>query len=568
MKLSLPHKAFALFAIALPLVSLVGCRTTDSRIVALARDVPAHAATPAPQQAGPPIFVDVAESAGLHYRWQIAGKRPLNILQSIGNGCAFLDYDNDGFLDILLVGPKLALYKGDGKGHFTDVTAAVGLEKFSGHFLGCAVGDYDNDGYDDVYISGYRTGLLLHNEGGRRFRDATTEAGLKPQPWGSSASFADLDGDGRLDLYVCNYARFGPDTKPQLCDNHGIPSACGPRSYRPEYGVLYHNEGRGRFRDVTRAWHADKVSGYALGAAVADYDHSGQQSLAIANDQAPGDLLHRQGAALANVGQASGMAYSASGSVYGGMGIDWGDYDNDGKLDLVIATYQDQAKCVFHSEGRTFTEQSARLGLAPAIPYVTFGAKWLDFDNDGWLDLMLANGHVQDNVAEVNALWGGLKTGSYREPTQLFHNLKGARFDDVSARLGGNASRPIVGRGLALGDFDNDGRVDALVADSEGAPLLLHNVSAPVGHWLLFKLIGTGSNRDGIGALLTVEAAGRTLLRRCATDGSYLSASDKRVHVGLGRATRATVRVRWPDGKTQVYANIAADRIVTLREGD
>ena len=228
------------------------------------------------------VFQDVSEDAGLRYAWKVTASRPLNALQTIGNGCAFLDYDNDGNLDILLVGPSLALYKGDGKGHFTDVTTTLGLDRLRGQFLGCAVGDYDNDGYPDLYLSGYRTGLLLHNEQGKRFRDVTAAAGLKPQPWGTSAIFFDYDGDGALDLYVCNYLAFGPDTVPQLCEaGPTLKTACGPRWYGAEKGVLYRNLGQGRFADVTQASGAGNVSGKALGVAAADYNGSGHAACSL-----------------------------------------------------------------------------------------------------------------------------------------------------------------------------------------------------------------------------------------------------------------------------------------------
>ncbi len=513
-------------------------------------------------------FVDVAESAGLHYQWTIEGKRPLNILQTIGNGCAFLDYDNDGFLDILLVGPKLALYKGDGKGHFTDVTAATGLEKFSGHFLGCAVGDVDGDGYEDIYISGYRAALLLHNEGGRTFRDITREAGLKPQPWGTSCAFAEtVPGSGRLDLYVANYAVFGPHTVPQLCKEQGIETSCGPRYYKPLLGVLYRNDGHGHFTDVTRASGLSAANGRGLGVAFADFDGSGHPGLAIANDEMPGDLFKPVGRGLryANIGEKSGTAFDRDGGIHGGMGIDWGDYDNDGKLDLCVATFQNEAKSLYHNEGEDrFSDMGFPTGLSAAtIPYVAFGCKFFDYDNDGWLDLVIANGHVQDNIQQIN------QTATYRQPTQLFHN-KGdspTTFEDVSRLCGPDLERPIVGRGLAVGDYDNDGREDILIADAEGRPLLLHNESNTRGHWLCVRLIGTKSNRDGYGAMVTAVVGGRTLTRQCQTDGSYLSASDPRVHFGLGSASRVDrLTVRWPSGRTTTQENLPADRYVTLTE--
>lgn len=530
-----------------------------------------------PSSSGSIHFSDVAQEAGLHYRWAIPGKRPLNILQTIGNGCAFLDYDNDGNLDILLVGPKLALYRGDGHGHFTDVTHTMGLDKLHGDFLGCAVGDYDNDGYDDLYISGYRRGLLLHNEHGKGFKDVTEAAGLKPQPWGTSAAFGDLDGDGLLDLYVANYVAFAPPRTPAFCTvrTHGelIKTGCGPESFKALKGVLYHNLNGKRFQDVTDSWGLNSQSGKGLGVGMADYAGHGHLGFAVANDEMKGDLFQNTGnARFKNVGSASGTALGAFGSTHGGMGLDWGDYDNDGRLDLFVATYHGEPKDLYHNDGNgLFTNDARESGMIrTSLDTVAFGCKFFDADNDGWLDLIVSNGHTADNIDQF---WMVKGFTTYRQQTQLFHNLgaihNAGKFGDISPRAGPDFQRPILGRGLAVGDFDNDGRVDALVVDSEGAPLLLHNEGKPAGHWLSFTLVGVKSNRDGYGASVTVTAGGLTQTRVCHADGSYLSSSDKRVHIGLGPATRAeTVQVRWPSGQTNTFRDLPADAAYLLREGD
>jgi hypothetical protein len=547
----------AVVVLAFGVLAIASCGPASREVSPLPR------VSPSPGAARGLRFADVTSAAGIHYEWKVAGSRPLNILQTIGNGAAFLDFDGDHNLDILLVGPTLALYRGDGHGHFTDATEAAGLRSLHGNFLGVATGDYDNDGYADVYLCAYRGGLLLHNEKGNHFADVTAQAGLKPQPWGTTAAFIDVEGRGRLSLYVGNYAVFGPDTHPQLCVVGGTTTACGPNAYRPEYGALYQNAGGGRFEDTTARWNGQKISGRALGAAVADYDGSGRQSLYLANDEMPGDLLKNDGGHFKNIGASSGTAYDANGNLHGGMGVDWGDYDNDGRLDLVVATFEKEPKTVYHNDGDDlFTDASGALGVAPpTLPYVAFGAKWLDADNDSWLDLLITNGHTQDNVATMHP------ETSYRQPTQLFRNEGGHRFDDARAALG-DGGRPIVGRGLAIGDYDNDGRMDALLVDSEGSPLLLHNETAPAGHWLEIDLVGTRSSHDGQGALLTFEIPGRKLLRAATTAGSYLSASDPRVHVGLGDAALVTkATLRWPSGQVDVYRDVNVDQIVTWREG-
>jgi hypothetical protein len=526
----------------------------------------------------------MARKAGLHYRWQIPGKRPLNILQTIGNGGAFLDYDNDGNLDILLVGPKLALYRGDGHGHFTEVTTAMGLAKLSGHFLGCAVGDYDNDGYEDLYITAYRGGLLLHNAAGKRLRDVTAQAGLASQPWGTSCAFADFDGDGFLDLFIGNYARFDA-TSPQLCPQGGILTSCSPTKYVPLPGVLYHNLSGRRFEEVARGWHV-KTSGNTLGAACADFDGSGRIGLAVANDELDGDLFRKQHAGhFTNINVSSGTATDRFGHRHGGMGIDWGDYDNDGRPDLFVTTFAHEDKCLYRNLGEgVFEERGVETGVASALePYVSFGCKFADFDNDGWLDLMIASGHVQDNIARIK------RAETYRQPLEMLRNTGGhpAAFVRVTGSASLDKLAPMVGRGLAVGDYDNDGRMDALVVDSEGPPRLLHNETgtgrqaaggkngssavpnAPACHWLGLTLIGTGrSNRDAYGASVTLEAGSQRQVRLCRTDGSYLSASEKRVHIGLGPAAQVEkLTVRWPSGRVESYAPVQADRYLMLREG-
>ena len=516
----------------------------------------------APTSAGNAHFREVAAEAGLNYQWTPPGRKPLNILQTIGNGCAFLDYDQDGNLDVLLVGPTPALFKGDGKGHFTDVSAETGIGALKGYFLGCAVGDADNDGFPDVYLSGYREARFLHNAGGKSFRDTTAAMRLKPQPWGTSAGFADLDGDGFLDLYVCNYADFDPKTVPQLCkfqtkDRGDVLSSCGPRYYKGVKGVMYRNKGGKSFEDVTKAWVFDTHNGRGLGVAFGDIDGSGRVAVSVANDEAPGDLFYRKGAAMKfdNIAEIAGTARDRSGSLHGGMGADWGDYNNDGKLDLFVATFRNEAKTLYRNEGGTqFTDVSYPVGVArPALPYVTFGCKFFDADNDGWQDIILCNGHVQDNIKLI-------ENADFPQPIVFMRNAAPGVYDDATQMSGIGALPPIVGRGLAIGDYDNDGRVDVLIVDSEGKPLLLHNEADGRKNWVGFRCVDK-TGRDAYGAVLTLKAGGVTQTRQCQPSGSYLSMSDPRVHFGIGNAAQAdSFTVRWPDGKVETLPNVTMNR--------
>lgn len=558
-------------------MSAVGCATNAPEVAgnapsesAAKRGGAALAASESENRTSPVHFAEVAAQSGLNYEWKIAAKRPLNILQTIGNGCAFLDYNRDGNLDVLLIGDRPALFRGDGHGQFVDVSAASGIGKLSAHFLGCAVGDYDNDGWDDVYLSGYRTGILLHNERGQKFTNATPPA-MKPQPWGTSCAWADVDGDGKLDLFVSNYVRFGPEKGiPQMCDSHGVAVACGPRFYKPLKAAFFRNLGAGRFVQDDALMNIKSTHGRGLAIAFAPLDDTGRPTLAMANDEVPGDLLapKSENGALKyeNVGLASGMAFDRDGNVHGGMGADWGDYDNDGQLDLMITTYEGENKSLYRNEGKSiFNDASYQTGLAaPSMDNVAFGCKWLDYDNDGWLDLMFASGHIQDNVSKLDI------SRTYRQKTFLFRNKGGPRvmFEDVSPSAGPAFSQPIIGRGLATGDYDNDGRVDALIVDSEGKPLLLHNETTGSGHWVGVQLRGTKSNRDGQGALLTATVGTKKLVRHCTTGGSYLSASDARVHFGLGEADKIdSLTIQWPSGQRDTLKNLPADRYLTIEEG-
>jgi enediyne biosynthesis protein E4 len=532
------------------------------------RSNPTMSPTPADSAVAPPhtrlAFTDVAQESGLHFTLGHGGRSPLNILETAGHGCAFLDVDGDDRLDILLVGrPRCALYRNLGappgsSPRFEEITAAAGLA-IKGYWMGCATGDYDNDGRVDLLLTGYHGAVLLHNEGGR-FRDVSAGIPLPREAWNTSAAFLDADGDGLLDLYIGAYVHFGPHTL-QLCDFSGIRAACPPTYYDAERGRLLRNLGGGRFADITHAAGLDAAHGKTLGVAVADYDGDGRIDLYLANDGMPGDLFHNLGGKFVDVGLESGTAFNHESREQAGMGVDWGDYDGDGLLDLLVTTFQYEPTSLYHNEGHgLFTEEGYAAGIGDAsLSRLGFGARLFDADNDGDLELITANGHVQDNAARI---FPGV---TYAQPVQLFENLGERRFLDVSAAAGASLAKPIVGRGLAVGDYDNDGDLDVLIANLEGPPLLLRNDTPSTAHALTVRLQGRTAPRDGTGARLTLRAGGRRQLREAGTGGSYLSAGDPRIHFGLGAAAAAdSLTIRWPSGATETRAHVAAGNLTLI----
>jgi hypothetical protein len=525
--------------------------------------------------------VDVTAASGITFRHSPGGKPPLTILQTAGAGCAFLDYDNDGWLDVFLVGsgrvrdgvPLHALYRNnhalgpgptpDGAPAFTDVTASSGIRD-GDYGMGCAVGDYDGDGRLDLYVTCHGTNALYHNNGDGSFTDVATRAGVATRGWSTSAAFADYDGDGWLDLYVARYVDFSA-AAPQFCPRGGVPLACAPTLYASEYGVLYHNNGNGTFTDVTERAGA-KSAGKSLGVVWADYDGDGRPDLFVANDNAPNNLFHNDGGGrFHDVAVAAGVAYGPQGNAEASMGVDCGDYDGDGRLDLLFTNFQNEGAGLYHNEGKTgFLAAADRAGLlAPTLPVLGFGAGFLDFDNDGLLDIFLANGHVQDAIQRVDAAC------AFAQPRQLFRNRGDGSFADVTAAAGPALTAPAVGRGVAFGDYDNDGDVDILVNNNGGPPMLLRNETPRDHHWLRVRLAGRPPNRFAAGARITLEAGGRHQVREVHSGSSYASASDFRVHFGLGPATRADrVTVRWPDGSTRTLTDVPADKELLVTAAD
>ena len=501
-------------------------------------------------------FVSAAQEAGIHFALGHQGRSPLTLLETSGGGCAWLDYDGDGWPDALLVGPhNLALYHNERNGKFTDATKASGL-KTDAYWMGCAVGDYDGDGKPDIFLTGYRCCALYRNLGDGRFADVTRESGIAGLDWSMSAAFADLSGTGRLDLFVAQYVKFNADT-PQICQVATMRSACGPEMYAPLSGKLFRNLDGRHFRAVP--W---KDTGKTWGALASDLLNQGRPALYLANDQMPGDLWTREAAGWQNIGTKSATAYDGQGHMQGGMGVDSGDYDNDGRLDLVVTTYFAQAIALYHNDGDgLFSFASGTTGLGPAtMPYVKFGVGFADLDNDGWLDLMMTSGHVRDNVHDFDA------SQAYAQPIQIFQNHQG-HFTDVTAQTGEWAKTRLVGRGLTFADYDRDGRVDALICNLEGEAVLLHNQSPPQ-NWLDVQCQSVGQNRFGLGAQITLLANGQKQLREIRSSGSVLSALPPVAHFGLGAYKGpVTLAIRWPDRKTQRVDVPATNTTVTIRQG-
>jgi hypothetical protein len=530
--------------------------------IALAGASRPFAAAPGEPGAPAPPFVDVTAEAGIRFSPGLP-EGMLNIREIAGSGAAFLDYDRDGHQDLVLLGTdRTALYRNLGNGRFEDVTAASGLPQ-RGQWIGAAAADYDNDGYPDVFLCGYDCAALLRNDGGKRFTDVTAAVGLRQQGadplFATSAAWGDVDGDGFLDLYVARYLKFR-EGMPEFCRaRSGATETCQPDQYPAQTGSLYRSLAGRRFEDVTRAMGADRVTGKAWGAVFFDFDGDGWRDLYLANDEVPGDLLKNHGGRrFTNVGVESGVAYDADGRPHGAMGADAGDYDGDGRPDLVVTTFYNEAYSLYRNNGDgTFTDRSAPAGIGvPTIPWVGWGTRLFDYDRDGWLDLIFVNGHATDSDRHPPG------RDAMRQPMQLFRNA-GGHF--VPADLAALA-KPILGRGAAFGDYDNDGGEDILVMDIGGAAMLLRN-RAPARSWIGLELVGRRSNRDALGARVTVTAGGRKQVAEVRTCGSLFSSHDPRLRFGLADAPGAeSVEIRWPGGARSRLSDVPAGRYVRVEE--
>ena len=531
------------------------------------------------------LFVDAAERAGVRFVHTNGAEGKFRFIESTPAGCAFFDYDNDGFLDIFLVQsgpstpvtspgqvkrPSCALYRNNGDGTFTDVSKGSGLDADLGYGHGVAVGDYDNDGYDDLFVTGFAGNHLLRNERGTgKFRDVTRAMGLgaiHSTGYATSAAFGDYDNDGRLDLYVCYYCPWSWANNKPCRDAHRRPDYCSPEVYDPDVHRLYRNTATG-FVDVSEKAGLTRARGRGLAVAFIDYDGDGRPDIFVANDLTPNMLWRNNGdGTFTDKAAAAGCSYAEGGTTMAGMGVAIGDYDRSGRDSVFVTNFSNMPNCLFKNVGDgLFEDVSAVSGVAfPHMKFLAFGCEFFDYDADGWLDLLVANGHV--NI-HADTLFEGV---TYKQRKQLFHNERDGRFREITEPNALEAlGVPTVSRGLAVGDYDNDGRVDALVNNQNGPAQLLHNNDRSANHWISFKTIGVKSNRNGVHARLTLVASDGS--RQTATvrgGSSYLSYSDRRVYFGLGTVTGISqVEIRWPSGVRDVLKNVAPDAIYVVTEG-
>jgi enediyne biosynthesis protein E4 len=528
-----------------------------------------------------PQFEDVTAKTGITFQ-HTADPSKKYIVESMSGGVILVDYDRDGWLDIYFTNAPTvamaiqgqtsmgALYHNNHDGTFTDVTAKAGLST-SCFAMGGAVGDYNNDGWPDLYVTCLGGNVLYKNNGDGTFTDVTAKAGVADGRWSTGAAFGDYDGDGFLDLMVSNYVDFhlndlpGFGTAPN-CKYRGIDVQCGPRGLKGAGDALFHNNGDGTFTDVSKSAGVSDPNGYyGMGVVWADFNNSGRPDIYLANDSTPSFLYKNLGnGKFKEIGLESGTAVSQDGSEQASMGIAIGDYNHTGRPSLYTTNFSDEYDDLYRNDGNwNFTDVSYQSGIAlPSLPYVKWGTAFADFDNDGWLDLIAVSGHV---YPQVDSLPSG---GGYHEP-KLFHlNQADGTFCDASDQAGSALLQKRVSRGLAVGDLFNDGNVDVVIGDIDGAPMILKNPGIPGRHWVSFELAGTKSNRLAIGARIKVVAGGKTQTDEIHSGGSYLSQNDLRLHFGLNTAAKIDrVEIRWPSGKLDALTDLPADKFYAVLEG-
>ena len=519
-------------------------------------------------------FADVTRESGVSFLHVNGASPQKHIVETMGSGALFFDFDADGWLDLFLVDggsvtdPGVAgtaqhrLYRNNGRGQFEDVTRTAGV-RHREYGMGACAADYDNDDRVDLYVTNFGPNVLYHNDGQGVFSDVTSRAGVGSALLGASCAFADIDTDGDVDLFVTNYV--DPDSS-KICGDARARAYCRPDVYSGVPSTLYRNNGDGTFTDVTRASGLDRADGKGLGVVFTDYDGDGRADLFVANDLTRNFLYHNEGKGVfKEVGLPAGVAVASDGRVRAGMGTDAGDYDGDGRVDIVVTNFESETHSLFRNlGGGLFSDATFESGLGPAtLPFLGFGVAFLDYDNDADLDLAVANGHVLDNAGLFRS------TSHYAQRNLLLRNDGKARFVEVGRQSGSGFSLEKVSRTLVAGDVDNDGDLDLLVSNNgQAADLLRNEGDGRIGNALLVRLRGQESNRDAIGALVTATVGGRRLVREVRAGASYLGQHDLRVHFGLGRATSVDrLEVRWPNGRIETVQSVAARQVVTMSEG-
>jgi len=538
---------------------------------------------PAPPPLQPvPKFEDVSEKLGIRFQHQASPTSKKYLLETMGSGVALFDYDNDGRLDIFLGngariddptpkdtipqkdGPKYwnRLYHQKAEGTFEDVTQAAGLTG-TGYATGVAVSDYDNDGHEDIFVAGFGRNTLYHNNGDGTFTDVTDKAGVAGGGWSTSAAWFDYDKDGRLDLIVARYMEW--TFSDIYCGEHreGYRAYCHPDTFKPIAPLLYHNDGNGTFTLVTQKAGLEK-QGKGLGVAFCDFDRDGWPDIVIANDAMPEFLFHNKGnGTFEEIGLMSGMSVDSSGAAFSGMGIDCADYNNDGWPDIIITDLANQRYALFSNQRDgtfDYVTNSSDLGSISQF-HSGWGVRFLDYDNDGWKDLLIAQSHVMDTIEKSEPHL------RYRESPLLLHNAAGKKFVNISDMAGAVFQQAWAARGLAIGDINNDGRIDAAVSSTNGPAWILFNQTRTTNHWIEFKLQGVKSNRDGIGATVKITTSLGEQYATVATGGSYQSSSDPRVHFGIYTdAKLRAVEIHWPSGVVQLLQDVSADQLVVVKE--
>ena len=567
---------------ALPLLlTAFVCWLSFVSIKEIKAQAPKTASQPASLSQVPGRFVDITEKSGVHFLHQAPHTSRKYLIETMGSGIGLFDCDNDGRLDLYLVngapfsdpepkgsipqktGPEYwnRMYRQKADGTFEDVTESSGL-KGIGYGMGVAIADYDNDGYEDVFVTSYGGNRLYHNNGNCTFTDVTQKANVGGSGWSSSAAWVDLDNDGLLDLVVARYVKW--DWDDMWCGEHreGYRGYCHPDVFEAIPMLVYHNDGKGHFTEVSHKLGLDKPA-KALGIAIADYDRDGRIDLYIANDSMPEFLFHqKQDGTFEEVGLETEVAVSSEGQTYAGMGVDFADYDNDGWPDIVVTDLANQRYATYlNQKDGTFDYASFSNGIgAMTLLHSGWSARFLDYDNDGWKDLLIAQGHDLDTIEKVSPQL------HYREPMLLARN-DGKKFVDVSSISGDIFHEPWVARGMAIGDIDNDGRIDAVVGTNGGPVHILHNETASANHWITLHLTGHKSNRDGIGAVVKLTTPQGSQWVTATTTSGYLSASDPRIHFGLGAsAVASSIEIHWPSGIVQTLTDVKADRQIQVDE--